>query len=356
MKILVIQQKMIGDVLTSTIICESLKEKYPASEVVYLVNTSTIPVLKENPSFDRIIEFKNENRDSKFAFIKFLIKIRNEKFDLVVDAYGKLESNLISLFSNSREKVSFYKKYTHWIYTKTIPRVASPITNASTAIENRLRLVYSESELVQNIKRPKIYLTTDEKEAAKRLLVTHKISSNEPLFMISVLGSEDIKTLPFSYMAMLLDEIVKTTDGSIVFNYIPSQKEAARSIYNLTQPETQRKIYFDVFGKSLREFMAILSQCTALIGNEGGAVNIAKALDKPTFTIFSPWIIKKDWNMFEDGKMHDSIHLIDMKPELYGSTSPKKMKKESLELYKEFTPDLIIEKLNLYLTQFSNQK
>lgn len=355
MKILVIQQKMIGDVLTSTIICESLKEKFPESEVVYLVNSSTIPVLKGNNSFDRIIEFKSNNRDSKIAFVKFLITIRNEQFDLVVDAYGKLESNLISLFSNSKEKISFYKKYTHWIYTKTIHRVTTPLTNASTAIENRLRLVYPESELLENLKRPKINLTTAEKESAKDLLASHEVLVNKPLFMISVLGSEDIKTLPFSYMAALLDEIVTNTNGSILFNYIPSQEHEARAIYNLTTFETQRKIHFDIFGKSLREFIAILSQCTALIGNEGGAVNIAKALDKPTFTIFSPWIIKKDWNMFEDGKIHDSIHLIDVKPELYGTTSPKKMKKDSLALYKEFTPDMIIKKLQNYLIQFSDQ-
>ncbi|WP_378187150.1 glycosyltransferase family 9 protein [Aquimarina sp. W85] len=354
MKILVIQQKMIGDVLTSTIICRSLKEQYPKSEVVYLVNSSTIPVLEGNTSFDRIIEFKTDYRDSKLAFIKFLIAIRKERFDLVVDAYGKLESNLISLFSNGKEKISFYKKYTHWIYTKTVHRVTTPITNASTAIENRLRLIYPDPVLKDHIKRPQIQLTSTEKKVAKKILMSHAISLNEPLFMISVLGSEDIKTLPPSYMAALLDEIVKFTNASILFNYMPSQVQEAKAIYNLTAFETQRKIHFDVFGKSLREFMGILYHCTALLGNEGGAVNIAKALDKPTFTIFSPWIIKKDWNMFEDGKKHDSIHLIDVKPELYGSKSPKQMKKESLALYKEFTPDMIIKKLQNYLTQFIN--
>jgi heptosyltransferase-2 len=58
----------------------------------------------------------------------------------------------------------------------------------------------------------------------------------------------------------------------------------------LCKPATQKNVFFEVFGKSLREFMAITSHCDALIGNEGGAVNMAKALDIPTFSIFSPQI------------------------------------------------------------------
>ena len=88
-------------------------------------------------------------------------------------------------------------------------------------------------------------------------------------------------------------------------------------------------------------------QC--FIGNEGGAVNIAKALNKPTFTIFSPWIIKKDWNMFEDGNIHDSVHLYDFKPELYGDKKPKEMKDRALQLYKSFSTELILPKLKSYL-------
>ncbi len=349
MKILVIQQKMIGDVLTSSIICEALRKEYPSSTIHYIVNSNTKPVILENPAFDQIIEFKNEYRESKLAFFKFLHQIRKSKYNLVIDAFGKLESNLISLFSGAPKRISYYKWYTQSVYTKVIKRASKPVTNASTAIENRLRLVLPENRLATDIIKPKIFLSEKEKEKAKEFLVTSNIDLQKPLIMISVVGSESIKTLPFEYMAKAIDEIVTITDADILFNYIPNQEKDARAVYNLTSSKTQKNIHFDVFGKSLREFIAILYHCDALIGNEGGAVNMAKALNKPTFTIFSPWIIKKDWNMFEDGINHDSIHLIDVRPELYGDTSPKKMKDESLKLYKEFTPEYILPKLNNYI-------
>ncbi len=351
MKILVIQQKMIGDVLTGTIICEVLKKEYPDATIDYLIYSNTKPVVKNNPFFDNIIEFKQEYRDSKQAFYQFLKQIRETRYDHVIDAFGKLESNLITLFSKAPKRVSFYKWYTQFLYNKIIHRKTEPLTNASTAIENRLRLVLPEHRIASEIVKPKIFIDQEEKEKAKEFLESNNINTGDPILMISVLGSEERKTLPLRFMAKIIDEIAYHTKATILFNYIPNQEKDAKAIYELTLPRTQQLIHFNVYAKSLRGFIATLAHCDALIGNEGGAVNMAKALDIPTFTIFSPWIIKKDWNMFEDGVDHDSIHLIDVKPELYENNSPKLIKDKSLELYQHFSSELIIPKLKSYLNQ-----
>lgn len=57
MKILVIQQKMIGDVLISSIICNNLKNEFPNSVVDYMVYDYTQPVLENNPNIDNSIVF-----------------------------------------------------------------------------------------------------------------------------------------------------------------------------------------------------------------------------------------------------------------------------------------------------------
>ncbi len=351
MKILVIQQKMIGDVLTSTVICEALRKVYPDATIDFLVNSNTRPVIAENPFFDNIIEFKNEYKSSKKEFFFFLKQIRQYKYDHVIDVYGKLESNLITLFSGASTKVSFYKWYTQFLYTKTIKRSTQSITNASIAIENRLRLVFPEDRITSEITKPKIFLTKEEKEKAKDFLESNGISTNAPLIMISVLGSEIKKTLPFEYMAKVIDTIVKDTGACILFNYIPDQENDARTIYNLTNYKTQKHIHLDVFAKSLRGFLAILSHCTAIIGNEGGAINMGKALGIPTFSIFSPWILKKDWNMFEDGETYVSIHLSDYLPELFLQKSSKELKNESLDLYPLLKPELFINQLSIFLSK-----
>jgi len=91
--------------------------------------------------------------------------------------------------------------------------------------------------------------------------------------------------------------------------------------------------------------LAVLKSCKAIIGNEGGSINMGKALNIPTFSIFSPLIKKEGWNSFEDENLkHSSTHIGDYKPE--------KTKKDPLnELYKEFKPGLFLQQLNLFLSK-----
>jgi len=86
-----------------------------------------------------------------------------------------------------------------------------------------------------------------------------------------------------------------------------------------------------------------------IIGNDGGAINMAKALGKPSFIIFSPWIDKKGWATFEDGINHVSLHLNEFKPNLFEGKTAKIVKKETVSFYKEFTPELIYPTLSTFL-------
>jgi len=338
-------------VLTSSILFEALKTTYPESELHYVINTHTFPVVENNPFIDKFLMVTSEMEDSKTLFYKFLKTIRKEQYDVVIDVYSKLSSNLITKFSGAKIKISKHKNYTAPLYTHTFKDAVAAKTNAGLAVENRLQLL-EPLDVPYKTYKPKIYLTDTEIEVAKQKLVDARINPKKPLFMIGVLGSGENKTYPLPHMADIIDTIVEETQGQILFNYIPKQATEAKIVYNFCKKETKKQIYFDVFGKGLREFFAITHHCTALIGNEGGATNMAKALDKPTFTIFSPWIMKEAWNMFDDDKKNVSAHLIDFKPELYEGKSLKAMKSDVFSLYEAFPPKYIIPRLKEYLRQF----
>ncbi|AWI26060.1 glycosyltransferase family 9 protein [Flavobacterium pallidum] len=352
-KFLVIQQKMIGDVLATSIICNNLRQRYPEAQVDYLVYPFTQAVILNNPNIDNVILFDDKYRKSKMALFRFAMHLRKQKYDVVIDAYGKTESNLIVLFSGAKVKLGFYKKYTRFLYTDTVKEIPAPLTNAGTALENRINLLnlLKPSTAAADIK-PKIWLTDAEIENGKAILKRHHINMADNIIMIGALGSGNNKTYPFPFMAKLLDYMVKKTGATLLFNYMPSQTQQAKTIYGLCLPETQQKIRLDVVPGSIREFLSITYHCKALIGNEGGAVNMAKAINIPTFTIFSTWIKKEAWSSFEDGKINVSVHLKDFKPELYGEKSPKDMKKQAMELYQEYSPELIIPVLDKYLSGF----
>jgi len=340
---------MIGDVLASSIICNNLRNIYPQAQIDYLIYPFTRPVVEHNPNIDNLILFKDEFRKSKKEFLRFLVSIRKTRYDIAIDAYGKLESNLVVGVSAAKLKIGFHKPYTKFVYDVTVREKEKPDTDAGLAIENRLLLLQSLSDGKKLDDRPKIYLSEEEIANGKRILESHNIDLSKKIYMIGVLGSGRNKTYPIPYMARLLDEITAKMSATLLFNYMPIQEAEAREIFDMCALKTREKIKFHIVPGNIREFLSMTYHCDALIGNEGGAVNMAKALMKPTFTIFSTWIKKEAWNAFDDGIHNVSVHLKDFRPDLYGGKSAKEMKDKAMELYGQFTPDLILPALRKYL-------
>jgi len=350
-KVLIIQQKMIGDVLLSSILCEWVRKHYPEAEIHYIVNDYTVAVVQNNPFIDKLIVFERKHRKNKWEFNKFLRSIHQEQYDWVIDAFGRLESNLMTFASSAPRRTSYHKNYTKMVYTETVKRKGTVYTNAGNALEDRLRLVVPEKEIANNIIRPKIYLSPEEMETSRLRMARFGIDFEMPIIMFGILGSDNSKSLPLEYMSQIIDNTIKKTDAQILFNYIPSQKDEALRIFHGISKENQLKVKFDLYAENLRDFLGLLSQCTVLVGNEGGAVNMAKALEIPTFTIFSPWIHKQAWNMFEDGKFHVSVHLADWEPQIYSDHSMKEIKKEVDKYYHLLSPDRFKKSLETFLMQ-----
>jgi heptosyltransferase-2 len=350
MKILVIQQKRIGDVLTSTILSNNLKKKFPRAEMDYMCYSNCVDVLKENPNIDHIIVLPETIRKSYPKLFQFILDIRKKKYDVVIDAYCKLETNLISYFSGATERISYHKGYSNFFYNHTVKRLKNGSkSQLGLAIENRLMLLKPLIEEEISDYKPKVFLTEAEIQQAKIVLQEFDIQvKKKPLIMFGILGSEWYKTYPLEKMAKIIDFTVEQLNADILFNYIPSQKEEALEIFNFCSEKSKKNIHFDLYAKGLRPFLALLSQCDMLIGNEGGAVNMAKALNVPTFSLFSPSVDKETWQIFENEKENESIHLKDLKPEIYKKYDSKYIKENTFTFFDEYPLELILAKLKTF--------
>lgn len=349
MRILVIQQKMIGDVLISSIICSNLRKAYPDATIDYLVNENTVPILNGNPDIDNLIIFGKDADKNLLGLIRFALKLRKNNYDLVIDAYSKLQSWIVTLFSGAKRRISYKKSGRTFIYTDNVPMAEFPATNLGLAIERRLSLLEPLHLGIEKNVVPQLYLSEREKTNATELFRKHHVDETRKTVMISLLGSEKIKTYPLDYMGELVNFIGENYDVNILLNYFPKQLAEAQQVYDKCSEKTKSKIYFDLFGDDLRSFIAIMDRCDLIFGNDGGAINIAKSLGKPSFIIFSPWIEKKIWATFEDGKMHTSTHLNDFIPEIFEGMGYHDLRKVSLEYYEKFKPEWVENKLKVFL-------
>lgn len=344
---------MIGDVLTSSILCEAIKLRFRKSEVHYLVNAHTTPVLENNAFIDKLVIFTPEIEEDRAARKALYKTLKAENYTTVIDVYSKIGSGQLAKATGAKERIGYYKWYTQWLYTKTFKRQTRSYSRAGLAVENRMSLLKKVTGASFEEIRPKIYLTPKEKKQATRVIEKNGVDLSKKLYQISAIGNGEAKTYPLPYLATLLDYLVQSQGAQLLFNYIPAQYENIQELYRLCKPTTQQHIFLECYGKSLREFLAITSHCDAIIGNEGGAINMAKAIDIPTFAIFCPWIKKEAWNIFDDDNTHVSVHLydyIDYHPEF---SKKERSIKSVTNNYNLFIPDLILPKLNKFVNQVS---
>ena len=347
-KILVIQNKRIGDVLIASVIAQNMKKIYPESLIDYLVYDYTVGVIENNPNIDNIIAI-NDAELKKFGNLTSLInKLRKNKYDIIFDPYAKLQSRLICLASNTPIRIGFKKRDKNPplpFYSHNIPFLKEKSKSCGKAIEDRINMVTSVFDIKQEDinYEPKINLTEKEKQYNKL------DSYSKPFVMLGVLGSTPQKSMPYEFIVELINFITKTYDVNILFNYAPHQKKDALDIYE--QCEDKDRIIIDIYEDSIRGFVKLMNKCALLVGNEGGTIHISKALNKPTFTIFSPYVLKEHWASFEDGKMHTSIHLLEEKPDLFSTdrAERRKIEEDPSFMYKQLTPELIVPKLDAFL-------
>lgn len=346
-KILVIQNKRIGDVLIASVLANNLKTIFPDSHITFFVYDYTAGVIEGNPNIDRIITANDKELKKPMVLFKTIQSIRKERYDIILDPYAKFQSRVMCLFSKAPMRIGFKranKKLKLPFYTQAVDFLKAATLPCGKALEDRINMLQSVFELPNPSYRYKIFLT--EKEKQYSILSEVK----KPVIMLGVLGSTPNKSLPYEYTAKLIDYIAQTYDATLLFNYAPHQKEEAKKIYELCA--SKEMINLDIYEDSIRGFAKLINQCDLLVSNEGGSVHIAKALSTPTFTIYSPYIDKSHWNSFEDGFTHDSIHLRDEKPELFEDFSRESrgaIEKDPAEMYREITPEMILKKLGPFL-------
>ena len=345
MKILVIQQKMIGDVLICSLLCENIIKWNPRAEIDFIANTHTLPVIKNNPHINKIIVFGDHFKNDKKSFYRFLNNQRKNKYDVLIDAYGKIESILTSWLTPAPIKIGYKKWYTNWVYSISVERQLHKFKDdIPLSIINRIKLLMPIIGKDFNyIYKPKIYLDDYEKKNAKALLINRKKS---PLLMISALGSSKLKTYPIEKMSLVLDYIVRKYGAQLILNYMPNQRKEILLLLNKITLKTKQSLLFKKSPRSLSEYISIVSCCDAIIGNEGGAINIAKSLNIPSFAIFSPQIDPEVWNTSSQNQI--GVHIKDY---IKNFKSFKLNSKQIFSLYNSFEFDYFKQELSIFMNR-----
>jgi len=105
MKILTIKTGALGDIIISSTFFQTIKENFKEDKI-YLLTKKIYKELTETcPMFERI--FYLPEKFNIVGFLKLILKLRGEKFEIVFDIQGNLKTNIWTFLFGDKKDMDF---------------------------------------------------------------------------------------------------------------------------------------------------------------------------------------------------------------------------------------------------------
>jgi heptosyltransferase-2 len=157
-KILLIQTAFIGDVVLATALVEKIHQYHPGDQIDFLLRKGNEGLLKGHPFIHETLTWdKKENKfKNLFALLK---KIRNKKYDKVINLQRFASTGILTGFSKARERIGFAKNPISFLLTK---KVSHHFSDNIHEVERNNKLIESFTDAAFN--KPKLYPTPQNEE------------------------------------------------------------------------------------------------------------------------------------------------------------------------------------------------
>jgi len=271
-KILIIKPRGIGDVILSTIVLKNIKSEINDCEIHYLTEKFAAPVLENNPFITRIYNFGNSLKEN----IKLIFQLRNENYDVIFDFYSNPRTAQFTFLTKATLKIGYDKRGRNYAYHIKI-KLDDPNMHSALA-----HLEFLKAIGINVTSQEILYFISDE----EKIFSDHYFSKNKlDKNCIGIIpgGGWNSKRCEPEKFAEICSEIHKIWKTKFLILYGKEDYEDAKKIFELTSdisiigPET-----------SIREMVALVSNCKAVIANDSGPMHLSAAAGVPTIGIFGP--------------------------------------------------------------------
>ncbi|MDA0986084.1 MAG: glycosyltransferase family 9 protein [Bacteroidetes bacterium] len=276
-KILISRYKFIGDIVLTTPIIKSLRDKFPNAYIAFLGEQKGTSLLDCNPNIDEIIKF-DDSKNNLIQTILLLKKIRKIKFDIFIDLFSNPRTSLWAKWSGAKYKIGLNRGIRSKIFTHKI-EITNTFESAITQYFKFLKPIGIE----QNNYETEIFLSQKEVDEAKRFLLWQGLEMDKPIVAIHPGATWKNKCwLPENFSA-LIDLISAKTNAEIIISPGANDDELINFIVNNSYGKVKILPLLPV-----RQLAAILKCCKVLVSNDCGPMHIAVAVNTPTIGIFGP--------------------------------------------------------------------
>jgi len=302
-KILILKVQTIGDTLLITPLIRNFKEYYSDSIIDVMVNEGTEHMLTLNANINQVIEYKRESYRSLSKLqrlsknIQLLKKIRQAKYDLVIDLDEGDRGAFITLISGAKTKIGSSAISSHFLrsaYTHLLPKR----DNRHTVEINLDSLRLLNTPIID--KKVEIFWSQEDDEfVAKKLLGVKQFIHIHPF------SKGWFKDVNIQTTAQIIDYCEQELDIKAVITAAPIQRELDKldDILKLCQ---SKPINLGG-GFTLKQIAALNSKSKLFIGVDTAIMHISAANNIPTLAFFGP-TAPDTWGPWENDLKQADYH------------------------------------------------
>ncbi len=295
-KILVLRLSAVGDVIRTLPAVKALKEEVPSSSITWIVEEPSQAFLESQPEVDSVILFprKRWTRGIKSLGMiwetigemwRFIVGLRKQKFDVVLDFHGILKSGLLSFLSGSRERIGYDRSSTkegNSLFSNV--KVRLPKEKIS-RFERNFALLRGMGLEVEDFKYS-LHISPPDREYVASFLKSSATPLKRPL--IAIHPGTSIKALfkrwPPDQYARLADRLARELSATVLFTWGTEELEWVEGI----RREMEEPSLLGPKTESLTQLGEVYRQCDLYIGGDTGPMHIASLMGIPVVVIYGP--------------------------------------------------------------------
>ncbi len=290
-KILVIRLSSLGDVLMTIPAVQAIRNTYRESHISWLVEGSVGQFLSYQSFIDNVIEFPRKTITSAFKnnalrgiqeTNKFIKKLRETKYDLIVDFHGIIKSAMFSTLAKSRKKIGFgrtyAKEYSHLFYDETV-------SSNQMRIHKVERNMLIARRLWANGNVPRVSLTVPDSFHVYIDDFFSRSGLSSPVFAVNPFSSSgsSFKRWSLERYHEIITRIQKNMGAQVLILWGPGEKNEAEQLQRMGDNTAVLSC-----PTNIPQLFALLRKIDMYIGGDTGVMHLAALAGCPMVSIFGP--------------------------------------------------------------------
>ena len=295
-RILIVNPYGIGDVLFSTPLIRTLREKYPKATMAVLLGSRTEDILEFNPNIDAIFTYNKDHYRGlpflqKIRYLsKLLFTIRKKNFDVCFDLSNNDEYGFLAKFIwGIPVRIGFNYKNRGRFLTHKI-KLKNGFSKKHVVEHYNALLKFLKIDIAKIRKKLDFYVDPSQKEWLQKLWAHYHIKENDKVICILPGGGASwgeqasYRYWPPSHFGKLADNLIEKQGAKIFLIGSSSEKKLCKEVI-----EHMKYSAIDLSGQTtLHQLGTLMAHCSLVIGSESGPLHLATALNCTTLPIYGP--------------------------------------------------------------------